>query len=116
MRALPEDFFEGLTFPPLVLRPGDAVEVTPEQGSGTWPNFALVVNAHGVRGWVPFRVLAGRVGRTVATGPYDTTTLDPADGETLVVVEPDLENGWLWCRDARDQHGWFPINHLAPFE
>lgn len=111
--AFPSDFFEGLTHPPLILNPGDAVIVSEEKGSATWPAFVLVMKGDGERGWVPERYLRRSGREAVALLRYDTTTLDPGRDEILTVIEPDDEGGWLWCRDASGKIGWFPINRLS---
>ena len=116
VRALPEGFFDGLSYPPLAVWAGDVVQILDEPSSGTWPEFVLVVNAQGTRGWVPRRNLVAQGPRFVVNQAYDTTTLDPAGGETLAVVDLDLEAGWLWCRDPQGHLGWFPIDHLSPVE
>jgi len=110
-RSFPPDFFDGLTQPPLVMRPGDGLSVQPDP-SGAWPAFVLVVNERGERGWVPRRHLRLLGAKAVATTYYDTRTLNPPVGELLAVIEEDLESGWLWCRDERGNLGWFAISHL----
>jgi hypothetical protein len=112
--AFPDDFFDGLSVPSLVVKPGDRVTLTGEKGSGTWPTFVLVVDERGQRGWIPRDVLETGEGSATVTRRYDTTTLDPEPGEVLQVIEPDVENGWLWCRNAKGELGWFPINRLEP--
>jgi uncharacterized protein YgiM (DUF1202 family) len=114
VEAFPSGFFDGLSDPPLVVNPGDALTVTDEQGSGTWPAFALVVNSSKECGWVPGRYLQRQGREAVALRRYDTTTLNPAANETLTVIEADVESGWLWCRDKRGKTGWFAINRLTP--
>lgn len=89
--------------------------VSPEE-SRTWPAFALVSNERGATGWVPKRYLERHGGDALVTHPYDTTTLDPAPGDILELIEADLEGGWLWCRDSRGRLGWFPIDQLEPTE
>ena len=111
--AFPPGFFDGLS-PRLVIEAGDHVRVDLGASSTAWPAFVRVTNDQGRTGWVPRRLLRGSgEGRTVVR-PYDTTTLDPALGEELRVVETDLESGWLWCRDSQGRTGWFPVSHLAP--
>lgn len=112
-KSFPPDFFDGLTRPPLVMRPGEALSVQPDL-SGAWPAFVLVVNEKGERGWVPRRCLHLRGKKAVATRRYDTTTLNPSVGDLLTVVEEDIEGGWFWCRDGSGNLGWFAIDHLAP--
>ena len=112
--AFPSDFFEGLTQPPLIVHPGDALVVTNEQGSGTWPAFVLVVKNSNERGWVPERVLRRSGNGAVVVERYDTTTLNPLPNDILTVIESDVGSGWLWCRDASGRKGWFPINRLSP--
>ena len=112
-KSFPPDFFNGLTLPPLVMRPGDVLSVQPDQ-SEAWPAFVLVVNAKGERGWVHRRYLRPQGAKAFATRRYDTATLNPSVGEVLTVIEEDLESGWLWCRDRSGNLGWFAIDHLAP--
>ncbi|MGP8076436.1 MAG: SH3 domain-containing protein [Thermoplasmata archaeon] len=112
--AFPAGFFDGLSVPPLVVNPGDALTVTEEQGSGTWPAFVLVVNGSNQCGWVPGRCLKRRGREAVALKRYDTTTLNPSRNEVLTVIEADVESGWLWCRDKTGRKGWFAINRLSP--
>jgi hypothetical protein len=114
--GFPPDFFDGLSQPPLVIRPGDSVVVSPEKGSGTWPEYVLVSNERGETGWVPSRALSRADGRAVVVRPFDTVTLNPARGETLWVLDPTPEGGWIWCRDARGHDGWFPTRCLVPVE
>ncbi len=106
-------FFDGLS-PRLILRPGDHVTVDLDETSAAWPAFVRVTNDAGVNGWVPRRFLSGSGPERTALRPYDTSTLDPARGEVLEVVETDVESGWLWCRDPQGRTGWFPIRQLAP--
>ena len=112
--GFPPDFFDGLAQPPLVMRPGDALEVVETEKSERWPAFVLVVNRDGGRGWVPERYLKRQGGRAVAIKRYDTTTLNPPQGEVLIVLEEDRESGWLWCRDANGREGWFAMDSVAP--
>lgn len=112
--AFPSGFFDGLTQPPLVINPGDALTVSDEQGSGTWPAFVLVGKGGTESGWVPRRYLKRQGREAVALRHYDTTTLNPSRNEILTVIEADVESGWLWCRDRTGRTGWFAINRLAP--
>ena len=112
--SFPPDFFDGLTQPPLVMRPGEALEVVEEAKGVRWPAFALVVNRAGSRGWVPERHLKRQGRAAVAIEPYDTTTLNPSQGEVLTVLEEDRESGWLWCRDGTGREGWFAMDRVAP--
>lgn len=113
VEAFPPGFFDGLS-PRVVIQPGDRVRVDLEASSTAWPAFVRVTNGEGRAGWVPRRLLRGSGEERTVVRPYDTTTLDPALGEELEVVETDLESGWLWCRDPRGRVGWFPVSHLAP--
>lgn len=114
VEAFPSGFFDGLTFPPLVINPGDRLAVTDEQGSGTWPAFVLVVRDGKDCGWVPRGYLKRQGNEAVALRRYDTTTLNPSRNDVLTVIEADEESGWLWCRDKTGQKGWFAINRLSP--
>lgn len=107
LEAFPAGFFDDLA-PTLIIRPGDRVTVSTEE-SKTWPAFALVTNDRGERGWVPKRCLRQDGDRALVTHDYDTTTLDPAPGEILELIEADLEGGWLRCRDPHGRIGWFPV-------
>ncbi len=111
--SFPPDFFDGLTQPPLVIRPGDSLRVE-EETSEEWPTFALVTNEKGQRGWVPKHCLRREGNHAIAIKQYDTATLSPAVGEFLTVLEEDIESGWLWCRDRKGRAGWFAIDHLTP--
>ena len=113
VKGFPAGFFDGLTLPGMVMGPGDELVVQPTE-SEEWPAFALVVRGE-ERGWVPKRYLSRREGKATATRTYDTTTLNPSEGEILTVIEEDMESGWLWCRDARGGLGWFALDHVAPF-
>lgn len=111
--GFPPDFFDGLTQPPMVMRPGDRVTVESESdASSEWPAFALVSTERGERGWVPKRYLSREGNKAVALRGYDTTTLAPAAGEMLTVLEEDRESGWVWCRDSGGKAGWFAIDHI----
>jgi len=112
-KSFPPDFFEGLTQPPMVMRPGDVLSIQPDP-SGTWSAFVLVVNERGDRGWVPRRYLRPQGAMAVATKHYDTTTLNPSEGDQLTVIEEDNESGWLWCQDEKGNLGWFALDHLEP--
>jgi uncharacterized protein YgiM (DUF1202 family) len=109
--TFPPDFFDGLAQPPLSMRPGDRLTIEDAKSEG-WPAFSLVTNEKGERGWVPTRYLRQQGKVAVATRGYDTNTLSPQVGEILDVVEEDAESGWLWCRDARGNLGWFAIDHV----
>jgi uncharacterized protein YgiM (DUF1202 family) len=111
-RSFPKDFFDGLTQPPFVMNPGDEVTVV-DAPSGAWPAFVLVTSGNGEKGWVPERYLERDGSAAKAARRYDTTTLDPGEGEVLTVVEEDLESGWLWCTDRSGRSGWFAIDHLT---
>ena len=110
--VFPPGFFDGLAEPPLIMRKGDALTVE-DDVSEEWPAFVLVTNKKGDRGWVPERYLRRRGKTAIATTGYDTTTLDPSEGEVLTVIEEDKESGWMWCRDNTGNLGWFAIDHLA---
>jgi uncharacterized protein YgiM (DUF1202 family) len=110
--AFPQDFFDGISQPPLAMREGEPLTVEVDT-SAEWPAFVLVTNKEGKRGWVPERYLRRQGEKTVAIRRYDTTTLDPSEGEILKVIEEDLECGWVWCRDKKGNTGWFAINHLV---
>lgn len=98
------------TLPPLVLTPG--TEVTVGERSTEWPAFVLVTTPSGAVGWVPERVVE-RVGdKWVAKEEYDTTTLDPAPGETLTGLEEDRDAGWILCERTPSDAGWFPKSYL----
>ncbi len=114
--SFPPDFFDGLTQPPLVMRPGEALEVIETETSARWPAFVLVVNRAGGRGWVPERYLRRQGKAAVAIRVYDTTTLNPSRGDVLTVLEEDRESGWLWCRDASGHEGWFAMDNVAPID
>jgi len=110
--AFPPDFFDGLAQPALVMEEGEALTVR-EETSAEWPAFVLVTNKKNERGWVPGRYLRRQGERAVAIRRYDTTTLDPPEGEVLTVIEEDAESGWMWCRDKKGNTGWFANDHLA---
>jgi hypothetical protein len=57
LHSFPPNFFEGLSQPPLVMQPGEKLEVLANEKSELWPAFVLVVNEKGERGWVPKRYL-----------------------------------------------------------
>ncbi len=114
--SFPPDFFDGLAQPPLVMRPGEALEVIETETSARWPAFVLVANRAGGRGWVPERYLERQGQNAVAIRRYDTTTLNPSRGEVLSVLEEDRESGWLWCRDETGREGWFATDSVAPHE
>jgi uncharacterized protein YgiM (DUF1202 family) len=111
-RVFPAGFFDGLTQPPLIVRKGEVLTVEDDL-SEEWPAFVLVTSKAGERGWVPERYLRRRGRRAVTTRDYDTTTLNPATGDILTVLEEDLESGWVRCRSREGKVGWFAINHLA---
>lgn len=113
--SFPPDFFDGLATT-LVMRPGEALEVVEDEESKRWPAFALVVNGHGDRGWVPKRYLKRQGEKAVAIKRYDTTTLSPSREEVLTVLEKDIESGWLWCRDKEGREGWFPMDSVSPLK
>ena len=96
--------------PPLVVRPGDVVQVGDRDTE--WPAFVFVAASHGT-GWVPARHLDvdGPVG--VVRAGYDTTELPAVTGETVDVVEDDPESGWSWCRNADGREGWIPHRVLT---
>ena len=85
-----------------------------DEASEEWPAFVLVKNEKGERGWVPERYLRRHGNNAVALRGYDTTTLNPAVGEFLTVLEEDIEGGWSWCRDKKGRIGWFAVDHLTP--
>lgn len=113
-KALPPDFFEGLSEPPLIIEPGDVLTIM-DALSKEWPEFVLVLNGKGERGWVPARYLKHQEKGALAIKRYDTTTLNPLEGEMLEIVEEDLTSGWLWCRDRNGRLGWFAMDHLSDF-
>ena len=107
-RALPSSV--RITHPPLRVGPRQAVTVL--ERSDEWPAFVLVKTPSGECGWVPERYLGSERPRTRAGRDYDTTSLDPAVGETLTVLESDEESGWLWCRASDRQVGWYPKDYV----
>ncbi|HTT73700.1 MAG TPA: SH3 domain-containing protein [Thermoplasmata archaeon] len=109
VRALPAS--TRISSPPLVLRPGDRVEV--HEASDEWPDFVWVTTARGERGWVPRACLDGAGARARAVRGYDTAVVSPRVGETVVAGDR-VEGGWVWCRDAEGNEGWFPVDYLAP--
>ena len=46
--------------------------------------------------------------------PYDTTELELAVGEEVVVLDRDDVSGWWWCRRADGAEGWVPVSALDP--
>ena len=84
--SFPPDFFDGLTQPPLVMRPGEALEVVEEAKSERWPAFVLVVNRAGGRGWVPERHLKRQGRAAVAIEPYEATGANRVPGMIERVV------------------------------
>jgi uncharacterized protein YgiM (DUF1202 family) len=99
--------------PPYQARPHDRVTVL--ERSAEWPAFVLVRTSKGECGWVPERYLGGERPRTHLRRAYDTTSLEPAVGETLTVLEADVESGWVWCRDADHRTGWYPLDYVDEF-
>jgi len=96
--------------PPLVVRPGEYVEVG--EKSDEWPAFVFVTTEDGRRGWIPERILSLSGSRSTVLRTYDTTVLEPAVGESLEVLEQDAEGGWLWCRNSRKLEGWYPLSYV----
>ncbi|WJL94961.1 DUF4111 domain-containing protein [Microbacterium sp. ET2] len=97
--------------PPLIVEPGDTVEVGDRDAE--WPAFVFVTTPRG-SGWVPARHIQidGRTG-VVLVG-YDTTELPARAGGLLHVIRDDPESGWAWCRDDAAREGWVPHRVLAP--
>ena len=91
---------------PLVLAPGDEVEVG--ERSTEWPEFVFVIAKNG-EGWMPRRYLTTDRPRAVATTGYDTTELAVSAGSALSVTERDDESGWWWCEADSGDEGWVPI-------
>jgi uncharacterized protein YgiM (DUF1202 family) len=110
--SFPSGFFEGLTQPPFIMRRGETLTVE-DDPSNEWPAFVLVTSKKGEKGWVPKRYLRRHGKKAIAIGQYNTTTLDPSEGEALTVIEEDTESGWVWCRDKAGNLGWFAIDHLT---
>jgi uncharacterized protein YgiM (DUF1202 family) len=108
----PPGFFDGLAAT-LIIQTGDRITVSSEE-SKTWPAFALVSNEHGAFGWVPKRYLRREGDTAIVAHDYDTTCLNPSRGESLELIEADVEGGWLRCRDSQGRVGWFPIKLLEP--
>jgi len=96
--------------PPLRTRRGEPVTVG--ERSDEWPAFVLVVTRTGACGWVPERTLGPERPRTRVRREYDTTTLEPALGEILTVLETDRESGWVRCVDADRRVGWYPQEYV----
>jgi mannitol-1-/sugar-/sorbitol-6-/2-deoxyglucose-6-phosphatase len=98
---------------PIVVEPGEEVSVG--ERSREWPAFVSVTTGDGKKGWVPERLLEktdegeGAKRRARDGGHYDTTELRVEPGAELLVVEPDLGSGWLWCRDSAGNEGWIPV-------
>ncbi|MBT1683991.1 hypothetical protein KK095_13030 [Curtobacterium flaccumfaciens pv. flaccumfaciens] len=95
---------------PLVIRPGDLVQVGDRDTE--WPAFVFVTTSQGA-GWVPARHIDidGSVG--IVRAGYDTTELPAVSGESVDVLEEDSESGWCWCRNADGREGWIPHRVLA---
>jgi hypothetical protein len=115
--SFPPGFFDGLTEPPLLMSPGETLEIDDGEKSNSWPEFVLVVNKSGGRGWVPRRYLKYEIGGKKATviKCYNTATLNPSKGDTLTVLEEDMQSGWVWCRTENGEVGWFAIDHLESY-
>ncbi|MGP8071983.1 MAG: SH3 domain-containing protein [Thermoplasmata archaeon] len=96
--------------PPLKVRRGEPVTVG--ERSDEWPAFVLVTTPTGGCGWVPERRLGRERPRTRVRREYDTTSLEPAVGETLFVLAADPESGWLWCYDVDRRVGWYPEDYV----
>ena len=93
--------------PPLVVSPGDDLAVGVRDDE--WPAFVLVTTPLGAEGWVPGRFLERtREGRATPVRGYDTSELEVDPGDVLIVLEPDLGSGWLWCSDEAGRKGWVP--------
>jgi len=95
---------------PLVIKPGDVVQVGDRDTE--WPAFVFVTASRGT-GWVPGRHLDidGSVGTCRVA--YDTTELPAVAGESVDVIEDDAESGWSWCRNAGGREGWIPHRVLT---
>ena len=67
-----------------------------------------VTTEDGRSGWMAERYLELRGGDdAVAQRDYDATELSVEAGDELAVL--DEEGGWLWCKDARGERGWVPV-------
>ena len=97
------------TWLPLVLAPGDEVEVG--ERSTEWPAFVFVTAKHG-QGWVPERNFTTDRPRTIAAVQYDTVELTVSVGDVLLVLDRDDESGWWWCQAGSGHAGWVPIEVL----
>ncbi|MGI0071116.1 MAG: SH3 domain-containing protein [Thermoplasmata archaeon] len=100
------------TSPPIVIRPGDRLTV--DERSDEWPAFVFVRNERGQAGWVPEQYVEQRDGAGRATREFDTTSLEPAVGDLLTVLEDHSDWGWARCRDERGREGWFATDFVRP--
>ena len=96
--------------PPIVIEPGEQVEVG--ERDTEWPEFVFVTTRCG-SGWVPARCLSRATGTATAVTRYDTTELRISTGELLDVLERDAASGWTWCRNASGAEGWVPDRTIA---
>lgn len=88
-------------------------QVTVGERDSQWPAFVFVTGSSG-EGWVPSRHLSANAGAAVVITPYDTTELELAVGEEVVVLDHDDASGWWWCRRADGAEGWVPVSALDP--
>lgn len=68
------------------------------------------MDAQGVTGWVPDRLLVRKGPVATLLEDYNGTELEVGDDQRVAVLKE--ESGWLYCQIEKGQRGWVPASHV----
>jgi Variant SH3 domain len=94
---------------PIAFFKGDRVQVG-EYSSGQWLGWVFCTTNDGRSGWVAETMLeiAGNTG--IAKRDYNAMELSVIENELLEGFE--IAAGWQWCKNARGEAGWVPLENI----
>ncbi len=98
---------------PISFSTGDVVRLG-ERSKEQWLGWIFCTAQDGREGWVAEIMLEikGEIG--TARRDYDAIELSATPGEILEGSE--IVAGWQWCKNARDEAGWVPLEHIRTIQ
>lgn len=111
MHYLANSDYEDHDTVPLLLKPGDEVEVG--NADHTWPGWVWASDGQGRDGYVPGEFLELVEGsRHKVVEQFDPTVLKIQRGDALESLRQI--HGWHWCRNGKGEEGWVAGYLLRP--
>jgi Variant SH3 domain len=94
---------------PIAFLQGDRVQVG-EYSSGQWLGWVYCTAVDGRSGWVAQTMLEITGSTGIAKRDYSAMELNVIEREVLEGFE--IAAGWQWCKNARGEAGWVPLENL----